>query len=527
MVRIHRANLSVWSGIGYNALKDGPVMADWYDTLTPKEREVLEAYAKLHAYQAVANHLGKSVNVVDQQLASVRRKLGVNSMAEAMYLLAERKAGLATSAKVEPAPEPFSREPPRVRPRVWPYLAVLACALLVAVFVWAAQPGHSNPSGTADAEELSHEIIALRTSGLPKDDLAARQSQLVRALCARAWADMWGPREDYTRDRMADVAPEIRQAFDWSLRNDPDTALAIIGDGHRIFSRLDAFHDWPTMLDRALANPGTDRGLEYGRALCGVAFAHWQDDPDRGYAAAQSALQVFRSLPDSEWEQANAIRHMGLCSRTYRERISLYHQALAIFERLHDSRGQAHVLLGFAQSGWYTDSGGPTRAAQRIDFALRASELFRKLHNASMLREALAEVERDERLATLPAQFNPLRVRVRNVYVAMAAESLGERQIAQQLSYLVRCVTLDVELRDRKLLRMDLETMLRNPTGRPPNPEAAAKLLGAYSVLPKNGASTWTPPIPASAKEIAWFQIGRTMPPSDIVRMAAQYDVVP
>src|SRR5438045_5093350 len=65
---------------------------DWYDRLSPKEREVLEAYAREHSYEAVARALRKTESVVDQQLLSARRKMGVCSTAEAMFKLAERKA---------------------------------------------------------------------------------------------------------------------------------------------------------------------------------------------------------------------------------------------------------------------------------------------------------------------------------------------------------------------------------------------------------------------------------------------------
>ena len=74
---------------------------DWYDRLSRAEREVLEAYAEHHGYKAVARALGKSESVVDQQLTSARRKMDVVNTAQAMSMLAERKARLAAEAARE------------------------------------------------------------------------------------------------------------------------------------------------------------------------------------------------------------------------------------------------------------------------------------------------------------------------------------------------------------------------------------------------------------------------------------------
>ena len=65
---------------------------DWYQLLSPKEREVLEAYAELHSYKAVAAALGRSESAVDQRLTHARRKMGACSTAEAMSMLARWRA---------------------------------------------------------------------------------------------------------------------------------------------------------------------------------------------------------------------------------------------------------------------------------------------------------------------------------------------------------------------------------------------------------------------------------------------------
>src|SRR5579862_7512898 len=81
---------------------------NWYGKLSPKEREALEAYATCHSYKAVANKLRKSIRTVDNQLTSARAKMGVGSMAEAMFLLAER-GGTSTDAEAKlPAIPPKS-----------------------------------------------------------------------------------------------------------------------------------------------------------------------------------------------------------------------------------------------------------------------------------------------------------------------------------------------------------------------------------------------------------------------------------
>src|SRR5262249_600592 len=108
------------------------------------------------------------------------------------------------------------------------------------------------------------------------------------------------------------VVPEVDVAFSWSLANDPDLAVRIVGNGHRLFSRCAGLRAWPTMIDRALATRA-HHGLEYGRALCGVALAHWLDAPEHGRKAASAALALFREISGSEWDRANALRHVGLC----------------------------------------------------------------------------------------------------------------------------------------------------------------------------------------------------------------------
>ena len=388
----------IWLQVGENI--------DWFDRLTPKEREVLETYARKHSYKAVAQTLGKSPNVVDQQLASVRRKMGVSSIAEAMYMLAERNARLSVdpgepsarqSADQDSAAVPRTRDSgARWSSRLTTLSIVAGACIGIALASFAHRTSAIATTRILSADELTNRIIGRR--GEVGEQIEANRARLVGELSDLAWQAMWGPDEDHVLGCLSEVEPEVRAGFEWSVQNDPDLAVRIVGNGHRLFSRLDGLSKWPDMLDRAISNPRATRGLEYGRALCGSAFAHWDDAPKHGFERAEEALKIFKQLPGSDWEEANALRHMGLCSaKNITGRLALYDRARQIFERLGDDRGRAHVMLGIAQSG-YDGRLGEKRpvpvVATQTDWALKAADAFRSLKNENMLNEALGEVDR-------------------------------------------------------------------------------------------------------------------------------------
>jgi hypothetical protein len=294
-----------------------------------------------------------------------------------------------------------------------------------------------------------------------------------------------------------------------------------------LFSRIDALSDWPNMLDQALANPNSRKGRDYGRALCGVAFAHWQDKPDRGYAAAKQAISIFESVPGSDLDLANALRHVGLCSYNRpKGPLPLYRQALAIFERLGDDRGRAHTMLSIAQSG-FRGPDGPSRpsplAAERIKWAIRAADIFRSLHNGRMLNEATSEIETNLPFVPRAISFDGVRRRARSELTVATQSKLADYEITEQIGLLVWCMRIDVDLQDWARLREDTESILRNPTHFHFAPADTDLLAGFYLALcHKLGRSPESMWMIQNWNHNPNYDRGRSLTPEEAVEVASR-----
>jgi len=502
---------------------------DWYERLTPKERQVLEAYAELHSYESVARALGKSESAVDQQLLAARRKMGVTSTAEAMYLLAERTARLRAS--IEQAAESMKVRddglaPSRMR-RAW--MLAAACLitissiaiLLATTFHGGAKAklppidaGYENPSD----EELARRVLTLRKAGSGTDQMRARVAA-VTALCDRAWLVMWGPREDSFVAIMSDCAPDIRTAFNWAVINDADTAIRIVGNGHRLFSRVDALSDWSQMIDQALALKRAKPSLAYGRALCGVALAHWKDDPGRGFQAAQKALEVFKITLGSEWDQANAERHIGLCcvGGSLDEGLGYYRRALASFNRLGDSRGRAQTMLSLGQAG-YDDKD----AQIGIRWDLLAAYEFRKLRNKRCLNEAVAEISKNEKFVRVSSENISLFREIRSELASTASDRYHDGEIRQQMEILAHCIRIDILTQDHTSLSEDVELILINDGDHSLDPEVAAELLGYDEAMSIPIGRSIDKRIYWHWENKIWVAKGRLLTPGQALAVAAR-----
>jgi DNA-binding CsgD family transcriptional regulator len=479
---------------------------DWYGQLTAKEREVLEAYAVRHSYDAVAKALGKSESVVDRQLMSARRKMGVTSTAEAMFLLAARKAQLegptvaAYAENINPKGERETVPFPAAQSRKAHYIiwAVAVCGILVAVGATLKDVVRSHASGTrtagndADLKSLTPDALKTRIEQLRRAPASSRgaamesvlSAQSVVELCDRAWEAKWGPSEDYIVSTLTAVAPDVRAAFEWALVHDPDMAIHIIGNGHRLFSRIPALHDWSDMLDRALSNE-VKHGVEYGRALCGVAFAHWRDDNPRALKAAESAVALFARLPNSELDEANALRHEGFCLAAVStiSALKLDRQVLAIYQRLGDTRGVAQAELTLGQAGGLSGAGIDPVAADRVGWCLKAAGEFRKLRNRNCYNECIAEIQRNE--GSIPHQSAWIRLRrsMRDELTLAAQGQAQARMIHEEMELEVHSLKIDCELDDSAHVADDIESLLTNRTTIRINRVAADQLIDYYRWL--------------------------------------------
>jgi DNA-binding CsgD family transcriptional regulator len=454
---------------------------DWYDRLSPKEREVLEAYAQFHSYEAVARRLRKSESSVDQQLLSARRKMGVVSTAEAMYLLAERRARIAGTNTMPVAEGSVQRHVPARR------RSLLARAAVGVLLVSTIIAGLLNYSSSASPAELRAQITRLRspTGGtLVSEQDAARRSALVAELCDRAWAEMWGPGEDAVMNAMSDVAPDIRAAFNWSATHDPDTAVRIIGNGHRVFNRLTALSDWQDMADRAVALQRAEHGVWYARALCGVAFAHWMDDRVRAYKAANQAFLIFRATPGYGWDEANALRHMGLCCVPNRAAaFAFYGRALNIYQGLRDRRGLAMTQLSFGQASFGEGASELPDIAERVNWEATAADGFRSLRNRNMLDEAIAEIDRRILDPKWDDRYLAVRAKGRAELLTSANECFHEHSMMSGITFAVHCLQVDCQMRLDANVKEDLELIWSAQYDLSLNQVALNRLTGYYQSL--------------------------------------------
>ena len=243
------------------------------------------------------------------------------------------------------------------------------------------------------------------------------------------------------------------------------------------------------MLDAALQAASHKRdGFAYGRALCGVAFTCWSSDRLRGYKAAKAALETFKRLPNSSWDRANAIRHMGLCivKRDRKKGLALYRQAIQIFDSLSGDgarKGRAQCLLSIGQSG-LPDEQLTTEAAVVLHFDLAAAAEFRALGDGRSLNATFSELPKAEsRLPRLPA-YEKLRLDLRSLLQTRGEDEYRSFDCRSMLEERAFCLKLDLAVGRLNLAADDLEMMLgRHLQGYHPDPSAGTALASYYDLL--------------------------------------------
>lgn len=467
--------------------------SDWYLRLSRAEREVLEAYAKHHSYRAAARALGKSESVVDQQLLSARRKMGVTSTAEAMFKLAQRQAssediGLGSNGNPESfAPDGNAAKTLRKRFARWwavPLLAITLAGLFVGI---QARFISGRPSEPDSAPEIAKELLALRGSAGDQPQFEVRRAETAARLSEALWREQWGP--DEARD-VSEVLPSvedaIRKAFDWACVYRPDLAIRIIGNGHRMF-KLTAgqlSRRWLSMIESAMKLPPI-RDAAYGRLQCGFAFTKiYKNGLDiaekgRGFAQASNAFQFFHAR-GLKADEANALRHMGMCCIYWdrKQAKHYYDDALSRYERIGDLGGIAQTRLSLAQmapddesdESWY-------RLGSKILDAIKACK---RSGSRSALGEALDEVKMLPRISSKHGDLlRSLRFELleRSQYLA------GEHEGHAAVLALAQCTEIDAKLSDYALFTEDLELALANPLALTLNRKAVAQLMGYHDTL--------------------------------------------
>lgn len=487
----------------------GQTVFDW-SKLTKKELEALEAYREHLSYKAAARALGKSIKAVEALLTSAKRKMGAASISHAMILLESRYSAA-------PAPVPT----PRRHKWTIPALCVCGAAVLMAAYGAASRSAGVNSSlpmaqiSSTSIDRLTEELRAVDTGdALSPADREIRRAAVVRALAAKAWQAMWGPSEDSVVRVFTRYREDVRRAIRWSLARQPDIAVSILGDSHRIVAKVPGFEDWPRYADRALA-ASRNEDIQYGRLLCGYAYAHWSDNPAAGFQAASRAYDIFRVLPGSRWDEANALRHMGLCAPNGPERAADYDRALKIYRTLGDSRGVAMCLLSQAENRWRVTH-WPLRTS------VTAAEMFLALRNGPLIDESLGQAQRDESVEP-PGADIPARQRLRKCLLEQAENAKQWSHSEAYNNLMAGVLAVDYRMRDESLAFSDLENLLHALTdGEAYFYGGISKLYGFYSLRCEKLHKTPTPELldrirASTVDNPAQFKLGRTFSDVDAI----------
>lgn len=349
--------------------------SDWYERLSPKEREVLETYSEKHSYEAVARALHKSESVVDQQLLSARRKMGVASTAEAMYLLAQRKALLTGKAhpqrQVADGSDLVAEEPRRqiaIRRAPWISLALLLAACLgAALAISTVYPKQSPIPAYRDFAELNFAAKSL-DGGAESVEL---QTRLMERFAELAWNASYGPEEEEWVRHAQEWKARIESTLSTLSTKEPDAVSSICGKLYRIayLAKLDIEPYLTESLSRS-ANANTE---DYVRALNAASYIHAGPE---GVRLANRAAQIAYSLKD--WEgYYNAIRLRGFSRAVEDENSHFrddYLRALRGFEALEKPRMVAltYLCLGITLGG---------QTNKNVEWAGTALRSFRKIGN--------------------------------------------------------------------------------------------------------------------------------------------------
>lgn len=440
----------------------------------------------------------------------------------------------AEIAAARPKPQATSTPIAAVR-RKWEF-ALFAVPLVALVMLPWALRSRPEPPISLDTLGLRLEAVDARLLRSPNSDADHReQAGLIRSFSAQCWQKMWGRDEpavvSFCRLHLADV----RSAVAWSLDHDPVQALEIVGDGHRIFDQCMPTEEWCGWDDAALArDPRTDP-VSRGRALCGIAFVHLNDDPRRAYAAATEAEEIFRGRGD-RWDEANALRHEGFVLEAHTgPGTPLLLEALRIFEQIEppdDQRGLAMTWESLAERTGKEPPGGIPASRELVSDWYEASKRFRLLGNERLALLCIRGMA--HQLRELASSGGPT-----DDWRACRAElSFWASQKASEIDDAGRdlskeCIEGDVVLHDIPSLTLDLIGLLHQRAVHRHSRGAMAFLYGAlHSLEARQGLEGdgdrffWDKYVPFTPGEKSMYQKGLSATPAQILQESRYLDTV-
>jgi non-specific serine/threonine protein kinase len=259
-------------------------------------------------------------------------------------------------------------------------------------------------------------------------ELSRRHVDWYRRLAAEAAAEWFSSRQIYWFERLEREMPNVREALEFSLAENGQTALEIVVDLYPIWILRGMLSEGRRWLDRALASTPRQPTSQRVKALCGATvIAELQGDLPAGKASVAEARALAEQMNDpllqghinitdgiialvgGEFDRASACFEDALSVTSdptvqtaaalllgldleFRgdtaQALRWQEKALALSKSLGDSalRGTALWSIGM---GWWR-AGKAARAELLLKDALRAAQQARDLRNAAACLEALA-----------------------------------------------------------------------------------------------------------------------------------------
>ncbi|HTQ10265.1 MAG TPA: tetratricopeptide repeat protein [Fimbriimonadaceae bacterium] len=415
------------------------------------------------------------------------------------------------------------------------FLLLLASMTVASLAMASVMFGHHSISATqaiARSPGPSAAAVALRILEIERSSTsdpkrrAQSQAEAVGELSDKLWEDMWGPSEtEDAQEVLPTVSRQITESFDWACRHDPDLAVRIIGNGHRIFKLAGpCMAGWPEMISRALSLGQARKGIEYGRLCCGFAFSEvYTPGSDQralanGFRMSQEARDIFGRIHGADWDEANALRHMGMCCvKQDRARAKrLYEQALGIYEQLQDPRGIAQTKLSLAQMQPIAETarGYENRGLLVLD----AINACRATGSDDMLGEAWGELRI---YSFFQSSSRRLLEKFRSEELARASASGSQHDAPSRMLALIDCMEIDGKVKDDPDLARDIEVAFHDTQGVGVRQLAAAQVSGFYDRLCDRIGRTKDPRVlHYRVDSQKAFDAGRSMSDTQFLKMA-------
>ena len=212
-----------------------------------------------------------------------------------------------------------------------------------------------------------------------------RHARALRSLFETAWEDAWRLPEDVFLARYESDLDNLRAAFDWALREEPETAIALAGASSRLWRGLSLHPEALRRFHQARAAiDATTPALLAARLWEGIAQLEGEIASADSRAAALQALALFRQAGDRRGQYL-ALAHEAF---SYRSAAPEAEAAHAQMRELEDPAWPPALrLYGCKVEGGLASDAGrveAARAAQQTRLALATAAGVQRDVNAAL-----------------------------------------------------------------------------------------------------------------------------------------------